>query len=465
MICNNRFARALFFCTLPLVGCSGGSSGPTCPVSISAPPAQTGNLPNVMTVTVNGSLCNSTDQYPNEPCTSITLCVPGTQTCQTIGGILVDTGSFGLRLFKSVVTLNLPYETASGTTSTTPALADCANFGDGSSEWGAVALADIQLGSASETASNVPIQLIDYSFAPTSYNGVPNNCDSSVSSPDLCPVDGGGDVQGTGFNGILGVGAFQQDCGASCVSSASNGQYFSCTASGSSINCPNSVAVPLTYQVQNPVAFLSKDNNGVILNFPSVAAAGATSLTGTLTLGIGTQSNNQPSGLTAYAIDSNDADSTFGNFTTTFTAYSPDPIGGFIDSGSSLFFFPTPTQQPLAGNMPDCSTIYGQDYEYLYCPSTTQNITPTNQSFGGGTSAGTTLPVSDGYTLLNSGNMVLGELASTNIPPPTGPAPPPTFDYGLPYFYGRSIATGIEGMPADGSVSSFGTGPYFAFQP
>lgn len=56
----------------------------------------TGN--NVMTVTVNGSLCdpNVQNQYPNEPCTSVQVCTPG-GSCATINNLLVDTGSVGLR--------------------------------------------------------------------------------------------------------------------------------------------------------------------------------------------------------------------------------------------------------------------------------------------------------------------------------------------------------------------------------
>jgi hypothetical protein len=33
-----------------------------------------------------------------------------------------------------------------------------------------------------------------------------------------------------------------------------------------------------------------------------------------------------------------------------------------------------------------------------------------------------------------------------------------SFDYGLPFFYGRSVYTAIEGRSAGGT-----TGPYFAF--
>jgi hypothetical protein len=62
---------------------------------------------NVMEVTVNGSLCDPNNQYFNEPCTSVTICTPGTRNCQTINNILLDTGSYGLRIFNSVITVPL----------------------------------------------------------------------------------------------------------------------------------------------------------------------------------------------------------------------------------------------------------------------------------------------------------------------------------------------------------------------
>jgi hypothetical protein len=40
--------------------------------------------------------------------TTVTICVPGTTTCQTIDNIQVDTGSYGLRVLASVLTLSLP---------------------------------------------------------------------------------------------------------------------------------------------------------------------------------------------------------------------------------------------------------------------------------------------------------------------------------------------------------------------
>ena len=65
---------------------------------------------NVIPITVNGALC-SANSYLNKPCVSVTVCTPGTSTCQTIDDILLDTGSYGLRIFKQALTVSLPQVT------------------------------------------------------------------------------------------------------------------------------------------------------------------------------------------------------------------------------------------------------------------------------------------------------------------------------------------------------------------
>ena len=106
---------------------------------------------NVLSITVNGSLCSpvTSASYPNKPCVSVTVCNPGgSSTCQTINDILLDTGSFGLRIFKSLLGPAMAFtQVAAGSGS----LAECAEFGDGSSLWGPVPLGGVTL--ASEPAA------------------------------------------------------------------------------------------------------------------------------------------------------------------------------------------------------------------------------------------------------------------------------------------------------------------------
>src|SRR5882757_2990435 len=91
----------------------------------------------------------------NTPYVSVTICVPGTNNCQTIDHITVDSGSSGLRVIGSVLAANLTLPGAAD--SAGQPLAECIAFAHGYS-WGAVRTADSQIASRQE--GSVPIQLI-----------------------------------------------------------------------------------------------------------------------------------------------------------------------------------------------------------------------------------------------------------------------------------------------------------------
>jgi hypothetical protein len=376
------------------IGCGGdGGTGGS-----SAPPTL---LSNEIPITVNGALCSG-NSYLNKPCVSVTVCAPGTATCQTINDILLDTGSYGLRLFKQVLTV-LPPVAGS--------LAECIQFGDGSSVWGPVQTADVILGN--EPVVSVPIQVIDSTFGTR-----PARCSNADPTPTAA-----------GFNGILGVGLFTHDCGTGCVTSANNGIYYTCGASCSG------TAVSLAGQVQNPVALLPKDNNGVLIQLPSVSPGGSSSVSGKLILGIGTQSNNAPSSVTTYA-----ANPMTGEFKTLFSGNS---YNSFIDSGSNGLFF-TP---PSANQLPSCT---GPDAAW-FCPSSTMSFSATNTG-SSGTPSGPVFFQIGNYTALttaNPFNNAFVEIVGTF---------PGNFDWGLPFFFGRNVFVGFAG-----SASSLGSGPYWAY--
>jgi hypothetical protein len=392
-----------------VAGCGGKSSGNT---------TAGDNLPagsNVMPVTVDGSLCGGS-AYANEPCGTVTVCQPGTSNCQTINNILIDTGSSGLRIFSSVLTVPL-----------TPVgqEAECVGFGDGSSMWGQVEVADVKL--ASEPAVRVAIQVVNSTFS-----SPPAACTASQSTPETDP--------GTaGFNGILGVGLFDEDCGAGCTTNANNGIYYSCTGA----SCFKSVA---TTQVRNPVALLPSDNNGVVMQLPAVPDGGVASLNGALLLGIGTQSNNAPAGVQVYA-----ADPSQGTFTTVFAAFSGTAIPGLIDSGSSQLFIPT------IAALPDCNTAgggsHGTSWAGLFCPSSEQSLSATNQGFTGG-SAAVHFSVANAFTQLNSSSNVFSNVAGSSGTTPANA----TFDWGIPFFYGRTVYVGLENKS-----SPIASGVYWAY--
>jgi hypothetical protein len=357
---------------------------------------------NVVPITVNGSLCSS-GSYPNKLCVQVTVCTPGTTTCQTVSDILLDTGSYGLRIFNQALTVPLTQVTVPGGN-----LAECIQFVDGTADWGPVKSANVVLGG--EPAVTVPIQVIDATFST-----VPAGCGTPEASPAVA-----------GFNGVLGVGLFDQDCGPGCVTGANNGRYFACSGTSCS-----GTAVPLASQVQNPVAGLPVDNNGVLVQLPSVPLGGQPSVNGQLVLGIGTQTNNTLSTVTTYP-----ASSTGSSFITIFSG-NPASTEGFIDSGSNALFF-SDSALPI--------TING-----WYIPSTTTALSAVNEGYTGVPSGTVPFQVGNATALFGSGNSVFVELGGS-ISGVSG------FDWGLPFFYGRNVFVGIQGRS-----TSLGTGPFWAY--
>ena len=143
---SNGKATSVAAGTTTITATSGNISGST---TLTVTPGGS-EANNVLPITVNGSLC-SANSYPNKPCVSITVCTPGTSTCQTIDDVLLDTGSYGLRLFKQVLSVSLEQVTGGS-----GSLAECIQYGDGSSDWGPVQIASVILGN--EPAVQVPIQ-------------------------------------------------------------------------------------------------------------------------------------------------------------------------------------------------------------------------------------------------------------------------------------------------------------------
>ena len=389
-------------------GCSGsGSSSNTTPT----PPTTPNSNVQSISVTTGPALSAGTISV-NAAFTSVTVCVPGSTTqCQTIDGVLVDTGSSGFRVLASALTLSLPQQKdGSGNP-----IAECAQFAGGQT-WGPVQTADISI--AGEKASSAVIQVIGSPAFPT----VPQSCSS------LGPMED--DLASLVANGILGIGNFVQDCGTGCSESgaANLGFYYTCPSSGCQVTTQS-----LTNQVSNPVAMFATDNNGVLIELPAVSAPGAT-LAGSLIFGIGTQSNNALGSATVYTVDP-----VLGNFTTTFNGQSYTDAS-FLDSGSNAIYF----LDSATTGIPTCT-----DLTFLYCPSSTQNLSATN--IGANGAMGTVnFSVENGDTLTaNQSNSVLPNLGGPN----TG-----SFDWGLPFFYGRNVFTAIEGKSTPG-----GTGPYVAY--
>jgi hypothetical protein len=387
------------------LGCGGGSSHTNVITTSGA---------NVAPITVNTGPSTSGFLYANGAFTSVTVCVHGTSTCQTIDEVLVDTGSPGLRIVSSALTIALPQQK----TATGNPVVECLAF-VASYTWGPVQTADVQI--AGEKASSVPVQVLsDTDFT------VPSACASSGMNN---PVD---TVQSLGANGILGVGLAAQDCGPSpeCVTTGSAGLYYECPSQNCATTGTNTPEA-LAQQVVNPVALFPTDNNGVIVELPGVSGAEA-SVSGSLVFGIGTQSNNGIGRATVYTTDA------FGNFTTSYNgqAYS----SSFIDSGSNGYFF---LDSSVPGVPPTCADNSG-----FYCPNSTTPFSVTNQGNNG--AKGTIkFSVANADNFFNTGDAAFGDLGGKF----SG-----AFDWGLPFFYGRNVFVAIEGASTPG-----GSGPYWAY--
>ena len=403
-------AAAVAALVTALAGCGGSAAVAPTPVTVN------NTLPLV--VDAGPSLNGQTVGFDNSLYTSVSICNPGTGTCQTIDHILVDTGSSGLRILSSAVGLALPYVTDASNNG----IGNCIQYPDTSFQWGPMALVDVHL--SEEVASNIPIQII----APSNFSGPPTACSAGGVAANT--------VSSLGANGILGVGLFRQDCGAACASSSPPNVYFTCPAAGCT---PTTVA--LTAQLQNPVWKFPQDNNGLSITLPSVGASGAATVTGTLTFGIGTQTNNALGSAQAQAATAK------GTFTTTFggVAYT----NSFIDSALGAYYFLDST----TANLPNCAA--NGDAAGYYCPASPVTLTamtsgPNPSSTSTIVSQNLSLTVWNALTLIDSGNAALSNIGGPN---------PGAFAWGLPFFYGRTVFIGIEGQ----STTSAGSGPFWAY--
>jgi hypothetical protein len=398
--------------TLLLAGCGGGgsSSGMT-----TTPPPQ-----NFANITVDSGPAALQNGEVNFPYVTVTVCVPGSTTqCQTIDHVQVDTGSSGFRVISSVLTASLPAQSSSGG----KPVFECLPFADGY-VWGPVVMADLKIGG--ETASSVPIQVMGTSQA------VPADCSANQAGPEEDTLNA------FGANAILGVSSFLQDCGPGCTAGAQTGAYYTCSAG----SCTD-VVEPLASQIPNPVALFATNNNGVILQLPSVVPGGAVTAAGTLTFGIDTQSNNAiPNTVTVLFADNSDSIQTTYKGTIFKSSY--------IDSGSNGLFFNDSTIAVCPSS--------GVAAPGFFCPANTLPLSAVNMSGAGmGTGMNSTVnfSIANADTLLNDNPT---GTAFNNIGAPAGTGQQDVFDWGLPFFYGRTVYFAIESK-----TTSVGTGPYYAY--
>jgi hypothetical protein len=336
--------------------------------------------------------------------TSVTVCQPGTSNCATIDNVQVDTGSHGLRILASA----LPASLALAAVASGSGLSgECAVFGGGYT-WGAVRGADVRV--AGQLAASIPIQTIADPALPT----VPADCAGSGRAMQT--------VTGLRANGILGVGLFAADCGGGCVTAALPRWYYSCDASGACLASTQALA----QQVTNPVSRFALDNNGVVIDLPAIADAGAASVAGSMIFGIGTQANNTLGGASVLK-----ANPVTGYVVTTSAGQTY--AQSYVDSGSNGLFFRS-TQLPQCG--------------LWYCPSSTQAANASIVGTDGAANA-VSFAIGNSSALFASSNNAFHDLAGVAS---SG------FGWGLPFFFGRRVYTAIASRE-----TSAGPGPYYAF--
>jgi Protein of unknown function (DUF3443) len=405
------FTMATLASPLLLSACLGSNNN----TNSNAPPPP---VVNTLAVTVDAGPAAASGQI-NHAYVTVKVCVSGQTQCANIDHVLLDTGSWGLRLVSSVLAANAVTLSAEHDAQNR-VVEECVTFGGGQT-WGPVALADVSM--AGESAAKLPVQIMDDNAA-----GAP--------APATCGANGTliNDVAGFGANGVLGVGVFAQDCGAACVGAATPLPiYFGCDATGT---C-TAENVALTAQVTNPVAMFAADNNGIIVSLPNLQNAnGDATVTGELIFGISTQSDNMmPStGLSIMAADAN------GNFTATYNG-GTTVLPALIDSGMDAYAFDDPS-------IAVCGTGAFVGY---YCPAVAPySVFAVNTGAGAnGTSNIVAFAIADPNTFVANASAFV-DLG--------GGGGSSGFTWGMPFFYGRKIYVAIEQRAAGGA-----TGPYYAY--
>jgi hypothetical protein len=408
-----------------LVSCGGGADAPA-----------TSGLPTVAEPGAPAQLADNQlpiliDQGPailwftghgvvNIPYASVTVCTgPNGTGCQLVDHLQIDTGSVGLRIFASALSeVDLPAQIANPVTGRP--LLECVQFADGYT-WGSVVNADVRIGGRAITS--MPVNLIADPRAGTA----PPSCVSGPAKDSVTALQG---------NGVLGIGAFVRDCGATCTKHAVPGIYYECPAAGTGALCQPTV-VPLLSQVANPVASLDSDNNGVTIAIQDVPPGGAALAHGSVYFGVGTRDNN---GLRSQYLTVDD----YGAMLTTYAARSQMAV---IDTGSNGYFF---TNTAIAR----CSL-----QKAFYCPTTAgapASLAQTAVIVGHNGASQSVVFHVDNLDATYTGQAALPGVAapSSNL---QGGAQG-LFVWGLPFFYGRTVQVLFEGRGLPGA-----TGPAVSF--
>lgn len=451
---------------LCLAACGGGGSSSSSRSSSSSSSSSSGGS-NAIALSVDSFNQNAA---LNSLYVTVMICAAGSTTsCVTLDHMTLDTGSLGLRVlgsslfsasssvYAAISPVSYTASNAVSTDHTAGILAECAQFGGGYT-WGSVRLVDLYFPNSNASIRKLPIQVIgDMGDAPSLCKSQAVTANTALTGATAADANGfWGDSTDLGSNGLIGINLFTEDCTA-CAQDAltqdpTNAQLYNqlsytvCPTAGTSTGCTvNGTTVPLASQVANPLPLLAQDNNGYSIQMASIGTGGAPSVTGTLVLGIGTQSNNAlPSGVTQFSIDPS---YTPGFVTTVYTPVNSTVAStnttALFDSGSSAYYFADSGIAP-------CTQ---QSFTGLYCPASTLSLTARIESSGGGNARTAAFSVANAQTALDDNTL---SWAFNNV---GGSAVDGDFIWGMPFFYGKTL---YFSFAEDGSHNATGNG-YYAY--
>jgi hypothetical protein len=346
---------------------------------------------------------------------TVQVCTAGSATqCDTIDQVAVDTGSVGLRLVADALPGAARLAPVADADSGAE-LRECVQFSDGYS-WGTVKTADVVIGG--RRVASLPLHLIGDRSA------------GAAPSATCARGRARNGVSSFGANGILGIGAFLQDCGAKCGEQPLAGWYHTCPSAGSGDLC-KPVRRSVAGQLPNPVSRLGSDDNGVTIRLPAVPAGGSAFVQGTVQFGVDTQPNNALGAAQLLTVDGG------GLLETTYAGVRQRAI---VDTGSNGYFFRSdmatcdrnvafycPQAGGLAVAVPQTATIAG-----LNARNRTIGFTVENADAYAGAAAALPGLASPGAGLSGGWDTV--------------------FVWGLPFFYGRTVHLLFEGRSAAGTT-------------
>lgn len=381
----NQSSLLLMFLSVVIASCSSGSSN------------NTSSTPNQVPISIGSGL---NGDGINTMYISLTMCSNSSGTsCQTVDNIILDTGSFGVKINKSALPESFVLILPRVTTNAGNEVYACNTFGSG------YVFADehyAALNLAGTMTNDVVVQIIENS--------------PSAEIPDSCIAKGPfDDFSNFGANGIIGINPALTLSNSSVLlyKKDINGIYKALTSSEES-------GLPVLNQ--NPLPSLVTNNNGFVVSIPPVTQNTNTNVTGTLILGINTEANNQITNQTNLIVASESDLSVVCNSACFYSKISnpESTIPAVFDSGTNGWVF-------MSNTLPQC--------DYGYCPTSPTVWTSSVYSYN--FAANESYPIS---ATISADEVVNGQSISFAVMPGWG-----YYNYnnqtlyGSPFFFGKNI--------------------------